>query len=128
VWQEIFHSRISQHRGWTNLTLPAPPPLKSIVQDAPNHSSVQYSHASKSLKTETHHAFYKGKATTAPSSPFDDSDKSVSSLMHLRDDCSNVISEIKPKGSAHPKENSRESRGDNTNQGRVASQTRKYGF
>jgi hypothetical protein len=48
--------------------------------------------------------------------------------MHLRDDCSHVISEIRPKGSAQPKENSGKSRGDNSNQGRVASQTEKYGF
>jgi hypothetical protein len=80
------------------------------------------------LKTESHHAFDKGKAIAAPSSPSDDSDKSVSSQMHLRDDCSHVISEIKPKGSAQPKANSGKSRGDNNNQGRVASQTGKYGF
>jgi hypothetical protein len=89
---------------------------------------VKSSHASKRLKTEAHHAFDKGKAIVAPSSPSDDSDKSVSSRMHLRDDCSHVISEIKPKGSAQPKENSGKSRGDNSNQGRVASQTGKYGF
>jgi hypothetical protein len=48
--------------------------------------------------------------------------------MHLRDDCSHAISEIRPKGSAQPKANSGKSRGDNNNQGRVASQTGKYGF
>jgi hypothetical protein len=48
--------------------------------------------------------------------------------MHLRDDCSHVISEIRPKVFAQPKENSGKSRGENNNQGRVASQTRKYGF
>jgi hypothetical protein len=48
--------------------------------------------------------------------------------MHLRDDCSHVINEIRPKGSTQPKENSGKSRGDNNNQGRVASQTGKYGF
>ena len=55
-------------------------------------------------------------------------DKSVSSRMHLRDDFSHVINEIKPKGSAQPKANSGKSRGDNNNQGRVASQTGKSGF
>jgi hypothetical protein len=80
------------------------------------------------LNTEDHHALDKGKTTTAPSSPSNDSHKSVSSLMHLRDDCSHVISEIKPKGSAQPKKNSEKSRGDNNNQGKVSSQTGKYGF
>jgi hypothetical protein len=75
------------------------------------------------LKNEAHHALDKGKTTFAPSSPSSDSDKSMSSRMHLRDDFSHVIliSEIKPKGSAQPKENSRKSRGENNNQGRVAS-------
>jgi hypothetical protein len=53
---------------------------------------------------------------------------SMSSRMHLRDDCSNVINEIMPKGSSQPKANSGKSGGDNNNQGRVASQTGKYGF
>jgi hypothetical protein len=70
----------------------------------------------------------KEKPCAAPSSPSNGSNKSVSSRMHLRDDCSHVINEIKPKGSAHPKANSGKSRGDNNNQGRVASQTGKYGF
>jgi hypothetical protein len=26
-WQDIFHSTISQHRGWPNFSLPAPPRL-----------------------------------------------------------------------------------------------------
>jgi hypothetical protein len=79
------------------------------------------------LKTEAHHAPDKGKATAAPSSPFNGFDKSVSSRMHLRDDCSHVISEIRPKGSTQPKENSERSKGDN-NKGRIASQSGKYGF
>jgi hypothetical protein len=41
----------------------------------------------------------KGKVVASPSSPSSDSAKSVSSRMHLRDDCSHVISEIKPQGS-----------------------------
>jgi hypothetical protein len=83
---------------------------------------VQSSHASKRLKTEAHHALDKGKATAAPSSPSNDSDKSVSSRMHLRNDFSHVINVIRPKGSAQTKENSGKSRGDNNNQGKVASQ------
>jgi hypothetical protein len=127
-WQEIFHPAVSQHRGWPNLTLSAPPPLNPISQAAPNHLPVQSSHASKKLKTKSHLASGKGKVVDAPSSPSDDSGKYVSSQMRLRDDCSHVISEINPKGSTQLKEFSRKSRGDSSNQGKVASQTRKYGF
>jgi hypothetical protein len=127
-WQEIVHPTVSQHRGWPNLSLPAPPPINQIVQAAPVHSPVQSSHASKRLKTEAHHAPDKGKAIAAPSSPSNGSDKSVSSQMHLRDDCSHVINEIRPKGSAQPKENSERSKGDNNNKGKIASQSGKYGF
>jgi hypothetical protein len=80
------------------------------------------------LKTEAHHAPNKGKATVAPSSPSNGSDKSVSSQMHLRDDCSHVINTIRPKGSMQPKENSEKSKGDKNNQGNIASQSEKYGF
>jgi hypothetical protein len=80
------------------------------------------------LKIEAHHAPDKGKSIVAPSSPSNDSDKSVSSCMHLRDDFSHVISEIRPKGSTHPKENSERSKGDNNNKGKIASQSGKYGF
>jgi hypothetical protein len=86
------------------------------------------SYASKILKNEAHHALDKGKFIVAPSSPSNGSDKSVSFWIHLRDDCSHVISEIRPKGSALLKENSGKSRGDNNNQGRVSSQIGKYGF
>jgi hypothetical protein len=127
-WQEIVHPTVSQHRGWPNLSLPAPPPINQIVQAAPVHSPVQSSHASKRLKTEAHHAPDKGKSIAAPSSPSNGSDKSVSSQMHLRDDCSHVINEIRPKGSAQPKANSERSKGDNNNKGRIASQSGKYGF
>jgi hypothetical protein len=82
---------------------------------------MQSSHASKILKTDSHHAFDKGKAIATPSSPSNDFDKSVSSQMHLRDDFSHVISEIKPKDYPQPKDNLGKSRGDNNNQGRVAS-------
>jgi hypothetical protein len=84
--------------------------------------------SSKRLKTEAHHAPDKGKATTTPSSPSNDSNKSLSSHMHLRDDFSHAISEIKPKGSTQPKENSERLKGDSSNKGNIASQTGKYGF
>jgi hypothetical protein len=80
------------------------------------------------LKTEAHHAPDKGKATSAPSLLFDGSDKSVSSRMHLRDNFSHVINEIRPKGSSQPKENSGKLKGDNNNQGKIVSQSGKYGF
>jgi hypothetical protein len=70
----------------------------------------------------------KGKVVVAPSSPSSDSAKSVSSRMHLRDDCSHVISEIKPQGSTQPKAISGKSKGDNSDKGRIASQSGKYGF
>jgi hypothetical protein len=89
---------------------------------------VQYSHASKRFKTEAHHALDKGKSTVAPSSSSNGSDKSVSSWMHLMDDCSHVIDEIRPKGSTQPKENLGKSKGDNNNQGNIASQSGKYVF
>jgi hypothetical protein len=82
---------------------------------------MQSSHASKRLKIEAHHALDKGKSIDAPSSPSNGSDKSMSSQMHLRDDCSHVINDIRPKGSTQPKTNSEKSRGENNNQGRVAS-------
>jgi hypothetical protein len=82
-----------------NLSLSAPPPINQIVQVAPVHSPVQSSHARKRLKTEAHHAPDKVKAIASPSSPSNVSDKFMSSHMHLRDDFSHVISEIRPKGS-----------------------------
>jgi hypothetical protein len=81
-WQDIAHPTVSQCHGWTNLSLPSPPPINPIAQAALDHSQVQSSHARKRLKTEAHHALDKGKATTAPSSPSNGSNKSVSSWMH----------------------------------------------
>jgi hypothetical protein len=70
----------------------------------------------------------KGKSIASPSSPSSDSTKLVSSRMHFRDDCSHVISEIKPQGSTQPKANSGNSKGDSRNKGKIASQSGKYGF
>jgi hypothetical protein len=93
IWQEIVHPTVSQHRGWPNLSLPTPPPpVNQNVQIYPSHSPVQSSHASKRFKTEAHHMHEKGKVVDAPSSPSSDSTKSISSCMHLRYDCSHVIS------------------------------------
>jgi hypothetical protein len=126
-WKEIFHLLVSQHRGWPNLSLHAPTPNKNIVQ-ATHHSPLQSSHARKRLKTEAHHALDKGKVIASRSSPSNGSDKSASSQMHLRDDFSHVINDIRPKGSAQPKVNSGKSMGVSINQGKIASQSRKYGL
>jgi hypothetical protein len=39
-WQEIVHPTVSQHCGWPNLSLPAPPPVNQIVQVSLTHSPV----------------------------------------------------------------------------------------
>jgi hypothetical protein len=65
-WQEIVHSIVSQHRGWSNSSLPAPLPINLIVRTAPVHLPVQSSHASKSLKTEAHHDLEKRKSHYCP--------------------------------------------------------------
>jgi hypothetical protein len=39
-----------------------------------------------------------------------------------------MISKIRPKGSVQPKENSGKSKGENNNQGNIASQSGKYVF
>jgi hypothetical protein len=111
------------------LSLPAPPPLvNQIFQDSPTHSPVQYSHTSKRLKTKAHHAPDKVKVVASPSSPSNDSAKSVSSHMHLRYDFFHVISEIRPKGSTQPKKNSEKSKRGSNNKGKIASLSGKYGF
>jgi hypothetical protein len=69
-WQEIVHLKVSQHRGWPNLSLPAPPLIKNqIFQAALDHLPVKSSHASKILKTKARHAIENGKGIVAPSSP-----------------------------------------------------------
>jgi hypothetical protein len=70
----------------------------------------------------------KGKVVASPSSPSSDSAKYVSPHMHLRDDCSHVTSEIKPKDSTQPKANSGKSKGDSSNKGNISSQSGKYDF
>jgi hypothetical protein len=89
------------------------------VQDSLAHSSIQSSHARKRLKIEAHHAPDKEKVIVALSSPSNDSAKSMSSCVHLRDDFSHVISKIRPKGSTQPKKNSEKSKGDNNNKGKI---------
>jgi hypothetical protein len=51
-WQEIFNPSVSHHRCWPNFSLPTPPPVNPNVQISHVDSPVQYSHASKRLKTD----------------------------------------------------------------------------
>jgi hypothetical protein len=127
-WQDISHRTVSQHHGWPNLPLPTPPPVNQIVQVAPTHSLVQSSHTRKRLKTKSHHVLDKGKFFFSLSSPSNDSVKSMSSHMHLRDYFSHVMSDIRPKVSTQPKGNSEKSKGDSRNKGKIASQSGRYGF
>jgi hypothetical protein len=80
------------------------------------------------VKIEAHHALDKGKSIATPFSPSNGSNKSVSSQMHLRDSCSHVINDIRPKGSTQPKENSKKLKGHNNSQRKIAFQSGKYGF
>jgi hypothetical protein len=69
-WQEIVHPTVSQHRGWPNLSLPAPPPpVNPIVQASPAHSPVQSSHASKRLKMKPTMHLIKEKLLLPPPLP-----------------------------------------------------------
>jgi hypothetical protein len=101
-WKEIVNLTISHHRGWPNMSFPLPPPVNPNVHISRDDSPFQSSHASKRLKTNVPHVQDKGKAVASPSSPSDDSSKSVSSRKHLKDECSHVISEIQPQGSNQP--------------------------
>jgi hypothetical protein len=127
-WQDIVNLTNSHHHGWPKLSLPPPPPVNTNVQISHVHSSIQSSHARKSLKTDVPHVKDKGKVVACPSSPSNDSSKSLSSRMHLKDDCSHVISEIKPHASNQPKATSGKSKGDNNDRRNIASQSGKYGF
>jgi hypothetical protein len=128
-WQEIVHLAVSHHRGWPNLSLPTPPPpVDPNFHISPPHSPIQSSHSIKRLKTEARHMHDKGKSLVSPSSPSSDSTKSVSSRMHLKDGCSHVITEIKPRFSTQPKANSRKSKGDSSKKGKISSQSGKYSF
>jgi hypothetical protein len=70
----------------------------------------------------------KRKSATAPSASSNNSDKSVSSHMHWKDDFSHMISEMRLKDSTQPKAGSEGLKDDSINKGKIASQTGKYGF
>jgi hypothetical protein len=98
------------------------------VHIAPMNSPIQSSHASKRIKIDVPHVQDKGKVATSPSSPSNDSSKSVSSGMHMKDDCSHVISEIQPQDSNQPRATSKKSKGDNSDKRKISSQSGKYDF
>ena len=60
---------VSQHRGWPNLSLPAPPPVNPIAQAAPNHSPVQSPHARKRLKNNATMPLIKENPLLSPPHP-----------------------------------------------------------
>jgi hypothetical protein len=102
-WQEIVNPVVSHHLGWPNMTLPLPPPINPNVHITHVDFPIQSSYASKRLKTDSPQPMQdKGKAVASPYSSSDDSSKSMSSCMHLKDDCSHVISKIHPQGSNQP--------------------------
>jgi len=83
---------------------PPPPPLNPNAQADRIVSHIQSSHASKRLKTtmpESKIDKGKGEANSPKSS--ENSSKSISSHIHIKDNLSHVISEIHPQGSNQPK-------------------------
>jgi hypothetical protein len=114
-WQEIINQPVSHHRGWHTMSLPLPPTINPNVHISYVISLVQSSHASKRLKIDIPQPVQeKEKVASSPSSPANDSSKSVSSCMHLKDDCSHVISEIQPQGSNQPWATSNNSKENNS--------------
>jgi hypothetical protein len=59
------------------MSLPLLPPVNPNVHISHDNSLVQSSHTSKILKTDVPHVQDKGKAVASPSSPSDDSSKSM---------------------------------------------------
>jgi hypothetical protein len=102
-WKEIVHQHVSHHHGWPTVSLPFPPPPPPFIPNAQADrvvSPVQSSHASKRLKSAIPEPkLDKGKEVANPSKSSKDSYESISSHLHLKDDCSHVISEIHPQGS-----------------------------
>jgi hypothetical protein len=78
-------------------------------------SPIQSSHSSKRLKIDVPKPMQdKGKETTTHSSSSKESTESVSSRLHLKDDCSHVISVIQTQGSNHSNFSTEKSKGDSS--------------
>ena len=111
------------------MSFPFPPPVSHNVHISHVVSPIQSSYSSKRLKTDIPQPVKdKGKAVASPSSPSNDSPKTMSSHMNLKDDCSHVISEIQPQGSNQPLATSDKSKGNNNEKRKIVSQSGKYGF
>ena len=109
--------------------LPPPPPPKNPNPQADHVvSPMQSSHASKRLKIDVPEPVHdKGKRIATPSNSSKESAKSVSSHLHLKDDCSNVIRAVQPQGSNQSKASTRKSKGGSSEKMPNASHS-KYGF
>jgi len=130
-WKEIVHQPIVHHHGFpiASLSLP-PPPLPKNKNPKVDHgvSPVNSPHASKRLKIDVPKPEQdkgKGVATTSKSSK--DSFESVSSLLHLKDYFSHVISAVQPQGSNQPKAATKISKEDSSEKSSNDSHS-KYGF
>jgi hypothetical protein len=101
-WQEIVRQPVAHHHGWPNVSLPLPSPLLPINPNSQvdrDASPVHSSHSSKRLKNDVPKLeLDKGKAVVTPSNSSKDSSESVSSHLHLKDDCSHIISAVHPQG------------------------------
>jgi hypothetical protein len=114
--------------------LPHPlPPINPNTQVDHVVSPVQFSHARKRvtddvLKLEID----KGKGVATPSKSSKDSSESVSSHLHLKDNCSHVISVVHPQGSHQLKDVSHDKSEMGTKEGssekRQNASHSKYGF
>jgi hypothetical protein len=78
------------------MPLPPPPPPNNPISQADHVvSPVQSSHASKRLKTDVPKSVQdKGKGVATASKSSKESSESVSSRLHLKDDCSHVINAV----------------------------------
>jgi hypothetical protein len=89
---------------------------------------MQSSHAIKRLKNDVPKPKPdKGKGLANPSKSSKDSSGSVSSRIHLKDNCSQVISKIHPQGSDQPK-TARERSKESSSEKRPNASHSKYGF
>jgi hypothetical protein len=121
-WQYIVQHTVS---------LPLPPlPLPKNPNPQVDHgiSPVQSSHASKRIKHDVPKPEkYKGKGLATPSQSSKESYESVSSRLHLKDDCSHIISAVQPQGFNQPKVATERLKEDSS-QRRLNASHSKYGF
>jgi hypothetical protein len=106
-WKYIVQQLSSHHHGWSTVSLslpPPPPPKNPNPQDDYVDSPMQSSQASKRLKADVPKpAQDKGKGMATPFNSSKESSKSMSSPLHLKDDCSHVISAVQTQGSNQSK-------------------------